>query len=109
VGVGQGECAVAQSVVVDFETGEAIRITPQIGGDEVERVLKVAALDLKMMRAQIHAFRPDRFVQQLHGLSLPAAAGLTTPSADWENLREHGRQNYAHGSLIPRRLPTGSD
>ena len=61
---GQGEDAVAQSVVVELKPGESVRIAPQAGGDEVQRVFEIAALRLKMMRAEIHAFRPDGLGQQ---------------------------------------------
>ncbi len=66
---GQGEGAIAQSVAVKLQSGKAIRVPPKTGGDEVQRVFKIAALRLKIMRAEIHAFRPDGFVQEFHRLS----------------------------------------
>src|ERR1700736_1403478 len=64
---GHGENPITQSVVVKLQPGEAIRVTPKAGSDEVQRVFKIAALRLKIVRAEIHAFCPDGFVQECHG------------------------------------------
>ena len=54
--VRQRQRTVAQGVHVELQTGEAEGIAPEGLGDEVQRVFKVTALDLKVVRAQIHAF-----------------------------------------------------
>src|ERR1700758_4093297 len=64
VSAGHGQGAVAQSVTIKLQSGEAIRVTPKTGGDEVQRVFKIAALCLKIVRAKIHPFSPDGFIQE---------------------------------------------
>ncbi len=64
----QRQRSVAQSIRVELQAGKSEGVAPQAVGDEVQRVLEVAALGLKMMRPQIHTFRPDGFGERSHSV-----------------------------------------
>src|SRR5262249_9401358 len=62
--------SVLQGIGVQSAAGDAVRGIPQGGGRELCRVLKVSGLHLKMVRPQIHAFRPDYSGQRSHTIRL---------------------------------------
>lgn len=79
--VREGNRPIAERVVIDLKGGEAERIAPQARRYKVERIFEITVLCLKVVRAEIHAFRPDRFGELSHIVSPPVAEGSTTPSA----------------------------
>ena len=60
-GVGKGQGAVTKGVGVELQTRESEGVAPKAAGDEIQRVFEVAILGLKMVRPEIHSFRPDGF------------------------------------------------
>src|SRR5580692_4044744 len=57
---------VAKRIGIKLQAGEPACVAPQAAGYEVQRVFEVAVLRLKMMRTQIHAFRPDGLGEHPH-------------------------------------------
>ena len=66
---------VVQRLSIQEATGNAKRHVPQRAGSEADRVFKIAALHLEMVRAEIHSFRPDDSGQIFHRVS-QAGIGL---------------------------------
>src|ERR1035437_10120788 len=62
----ESQRSIAQSILIELQTREARRITPQAGCDKVQHVFEVAILRLKVMRTKIHPFRPDWFCKSPH-------------------------------------------
>ena len=59
---------------VKLAIGKPVSIVPQTRRGKMHGLFEVPALRLKMMRGQIHAFRPNDLGQQLHAES-PASIG----------------------------------
>src|SRR5271157_3856072 len=63
----QGEGAVAQGFGVQSKAHKAIGLKPERRGGELDGVFKIAALDLEMVRRQVHAFGPNHAGELFHG------------------------------------------
>ena len=57
---------VVQRLGVQFQPHQAERREPQRGGGKLDGIFEIAALHLKMVRPQVHAFRPHHSRQELH-------------------------------------------
>ena len=62
----QRRVAIADGLLVQLGMQQPPRLMPQAGCEECDRVFKIAALCLKMMRAQIHPLRPHHPRQKFH-------------------------------------------
>jgi hypothetical protein len=73
--VQQADGPVAQRIRVELAGRESIRVPPQAARGKVDGFLEVTVLRLKMLRRQIHSFRPHYSRQQLHAAS-PGTRGV---------------------------------
>ena len=68
-GVDQGEGPVAQGFGVHFVAGQPKWLKPKASCSPVDGIFEIAVLRLEMMRAQVHALRPDHSGKKLHKLA----------------------------------------
>ena len=66
VGVNQRERAVEERFGIDLSGGKAVGFEPERGDGETSGIFEVTALCLEVMRAQVHAFRPDDTGESFH-------------------------------------------
>ena len=72
----QRQGAVAQGFGVPSKAHKAVGLKPQRRGGELDGVFEIAALDLEMVRPQVHAFGPNHAGKLLHG-ALPLMVEVT--------------------------------
>ena len=79
--------AVAHGVVVECKTEQAPGIVAQASTKKPERILKVSTLHLEVLRAEMHALRPDDARQKFHKHNLCRRytnyRRLRTPRGGW--------------------------
>ena len=64
----QDDGAVAQRLGIELEPDHAIGLKPEVRDLEVSHLFEKATLHLKVVRPQVHAFRPFDFGKLLHGI-----------------------------------------